>query len=779
MLVHPGYSNTNVPNAAIANDNVTLYWQIYNGDPRRAGNQGIHCMRTMLALGIFLDNEIIYDRALRYLQGAPAREDDIPYPSGPPINSAQEEDGPYRITFANNGAESTDPDYGYDELIHNYIWPNGQCQETSRDQEHALGGVHILTLASELAWSQGDDLYGHLDNRILLGMEFAVRYNLSFDNTFPDQPSPWEPRVETGEFIQRLSRTGRNFSLQPNPFFDNSGPDSGLSRGQRNDHPVYESNLAHYRDRLGLPSEDYKWLQRGLDLVTQSQGVETQGSLTSDAAYGGLTLHRVSPGDPIKGFVDGTPDFEMNVLPATIEAENYDFFATDGEGRSYHDLTSGNNGLSYRPVESVDLSSASEGGSAISSIEAGEWVTYTISAPVVEDNGLRIRYASMAPGGTIQFSFDGVDHTGVVDIPHGGDASTGASDWQDLVIAMDQPLTPGVQQLKVTFGGSSNAFLLNSISLGPIPPFVVSTNRGATAPIVSNTDLAQTQYLSSSITGGGDTSETTGLFNGLIGNEDDDADDEGEVRLNSTSTVTVTFDTSVFAGGFDLTGISTYFGWDPSGGGRSNQGYEILVTYVDGTTESLAGPEHWEPNEEPSSFWTTVSFLPGETEFLARGVKAVTFDITNQGNVGATLVAREFDIFGVPTNSALEEWRFANFGSHQNSGVSADDFDADFDGLSNLIEYATGLNPNDASESSVLTIRNSETGLGEQEVTFNTIADADLSYQLLGSDTLEGDDWDSVFTTTGEGNETLIIPEALWSSFTTGEKYFFRLQVSY
>ena len=502
MLVHPGYSNTNVPNAAISNDNVTLYWQIYNGDPRRAGNQGIHCMRTMLALGIFLDNEIIYDRALRYLQGAPAREDDIPYPSGPPINNSQEEDGPYRALFSHNGRESDVPDYGYDELIHNYIWPNGQCQETSRDQDHALGGVHILTLASELAWSQGDDLYGHLDNRILLGMEFAVRYNLSFDRSFSDQRNPWEPRVETGEYIQRLSRTGRTFSLLPNPFFSNSGADSGVSRGMRNDHPVYESNLAHYRDRLGLPSEDYKWLERGLDFVTQLQDVETQGSLTSDAAYGGLTLRRVSPGDPIRGFVDGIPDFAMNVLPATIEAENYDFFATDGEGRTYHDLSNGNNGLSYRPVESVDLSSASEGGDAISSIEAGEWVTYTISAPVAEDYGLRIRYASMAPGGTIQFSFDGVDQTGIVNVPHGGDASTGASDWQDLIIATNQPLTPGVQQLKVTFGGSSNAFLLNSISLEPSVPFVVSTDRSATPPTVSNTDLAQTQYLSSSITGG-------------------------------------------------------------------------------------------------------------------------------------------------------------------------------------------------------------------------------------------------------------------------------------
>lgn len=477
MLVHPGYSNTTVPTADIAADNITLYWKLYNGDPRRAGNQGIHCMRTMLALGIFLDNELIYDRALRYLQGAPARVDDIPYPTGPPINGAAEDNGPYRINYPHTGVETTVPDYGYDELIHNYVWPNGQCQETSRDQDHALGGVHILTLASEMAWSQGDDLYGHLDNRILVGMEFAVRYNLTYNNTYPDQLTPWEPRVETGEYIQRLSRTGRNFSLQPNPYFDNSGPDGRLSRGQRNDHPVYESNLAHYRDRLGLPSEDYKWLERGLDYVTQLQEVETQGSVTSDAAYGGLTLRRVSPGDPIRGFFGDVPDFAMNVLPMTIEAENYDYLAIDGQGRSYQDFSAGNSGGAYRPAEGVDLSPASEGGFAISDIDSGEWVTYTISNPATGNYDIVIRYASTAPGGTIQLSLDGVDITGVVSVPHGGNASTGASDWHYLMVATDLPITQRVQQLRLNFGGVSDAFLLNSLTVDPDAADLVNLTR--------------------------------------------------------------------------------------------------------------------------------------------------------------------------------------------------------------------------------------------------------------------------------------------------------------
>ena len=67
MLVHPGYSNTTVPTEDIANDNVTFYWRCYMFDPARHGNQELAPARTLMAIGIFLDNEIIYDRALRYV----------------------------------------------------------------------------------------------------------------------------------------------------------------------------------------------------------------------------------------------------------------------------------------------------------------------------------------------------------------------------------------------------------------------------------------------------------------------------------------------------------------------------------------------------------------------------------------------------------------------------------------------------------------------------------------------------------------------------------------
>ena len=108
--------------------------------------------------------------------------------------------------------ENTTPDYGFNEFIGHYIWENGQCQESSRDQGHSVSGVAIINSMCEMAWNQGDDLYSFLDYRPLLGIEFGQRYNMSLNYSFPDQPSPWEPTAENGEFIQRRDRSGRWFS---------------------------------------------------------------------------------------------------------------------------------------------------------------------------------------------------------------------------------------------------------------------------------------------------------------------------------------------------------------------------------------------------------------------------------------------------------------------------------------------------------------------------------------------------------------------------------------
>ncbi|MDF7823649.1 carbohydrate-binding protein, partial [Pontiellaceae bacterium B12227] len=464
MLVYPGYSTTTEPTG-----NRSIYWRAYQGDPARHGNQGLFAMRCVMAIGVFLDNEIMYDRALRYLQGAPARSDDIPYVTGPSIAETQIGTYEHFLEYSRTGQETTIADYGFNEVIHNYIYPNGQGQEFSRDMAHGLAGIGIIATMSEMAWSQGDDLYGYLDNRPLLGLEYYYRYNLSWTDSFPDQATPWEPTVENGEFIQRLDQSGRWFSLKANPYLAQNTDPEDWKRGLYNDDPVYEMNLAHYRDRIGVSSDDTKWLERGLDLLIADQGFEGEGVPWDHPSWGGLTFRRVSPGDPIQGFVGDTPDFAMNVLPGTIEAENYDYFALDGEGRTYHDLSAGNSGGEYRVTEAVDISTSSEGGYALSSIEDGEWLTYTVSVPASGRYDISIRYASLAAGGKVKFSFDGTDASGEVAVPYGAPGSTGSNDWKDLTVASDVLLTRGVRQLKISVSGVSNTFLLNHFTITKAP----------------------------------------------------------------------------------------------------------------------------------------------------------------------------------------------------------------------------------------------------------------------------------------------------------------------
>ena len=459
MLVYPGYSNTSVPTQAINNDDFTFYWHVYNGDPDRHGNQGLFAMRTMMAMGIFLDNEVMYERALRYLRGQGHRSDDIPYPSGPPNNINNITECEFFDEFSRNGTNNTVQDYGYNEVISNYIYENGQSQESSRDQAHGLAGVITINNMSEMAWSQGDDLYGHLDNRPLLGMEFYLRYNLSYEFSFSDQRRPWEPTVESGEYIVRTDRSGRWRSRIINPGV-NCDQDN-LTRGNDNFRPIYEMSLAHYKDRLNLPTDDYKWLERGHEKFVELIGVETEGVVTDHPVFGGLAFRRVSPGDPVSGFDgNGLPQFAMNMLPGTIEAENFDYFPADGQGRTYSDSSAGNRGGAYRFDSDVDVQATAAGDYYIGVTRGGEFLTYTVNVPETGNYSIQARVATRLDNANIRFSFNGMDKTGAVTVPYTGD-------WQNfmnITVARDVPLTRGVQQVKIEIVGGASTLDNFSVS---------------------------------------------------------------------------------------------------------------------------------------------------------------------------------------------------------------------------------------------------------------------------------------------------------------------------
>ncbi|MDR1683159.1 MAG: alginate lyase family protein, partial [Candidatus Symbiothrix sp.] len=104
------------------------------------GNWDASMIYTMLCIGIFTDNREIFDRAVdRFYNG--------------PGNSS----------------------------IVRYIYPTGQCQETSRDWDHVQLGLGELAKAAQVAYTQGLDFYSVADCRLALGFEYAARFLLTND----------------------------------------------------------------------------------------------------------------------------------------------------------------------------------------------------------------------------------------------------------------------------------------------------------------------------------------------------------------------------------------------------------------------------------------------------------------------------------------------------------------------------------------------------------------------------------------------------------------------
>jgi hypothetical protein len=57
----------------------------------------------------------------------------------------------------------------------------GQVQESGRDQGHTLLDIALTGAFCQMAWNQGQDLFGYEDNRVLKGAEYAAKYNLGHD----------------------------------------------------------------------------------------------------------------------------------------------------------------------------------------------------------------------------------------------------------------------------------------------------------------------------------------------------------------------------------------------------------------------------------------------------------------------------------------------------------------------------------------------------------------------------------------------------------------------
>jgi len=136
---------------------------------------------------------------------------------------------------------------------------------------------------------------------------------------------------------------------------------------------------------------------------------------------------------------------EPTVLPARIEAENYDF---GGEGISYHDLTSGSN--SYRRDDVDIFSNSFEGGYVVSSIEDQEWLEYTVSIPAGSYK-VDFRISTEDTTRSIQVSSDSYD-LGRIQLPSTGGWLFYQTHTLDSIVIP----TSGVQTIRLTFSGEGD-----------------------------------------------------------------------------------------------------------------------------------------------------------------------------------------------------------------------------------------------------------------------------------------------------------------------------------
>jgi arabinogalactan endo-1,4-beta-galactosidase len=148
------------------------------------GNWDTGCIKTMMAIGVFCNDQALFDRAVEY------------YRSGP----------------------------GNGRLIHYIINDEGQCQESGRDQSHVQLGLAHLAEACEIAWSQGLDLYGTADNRLLKGFEYTAKYNLGQEVPFAAY------RDTTGKYYAEAISSQRRGRFRP----------------------IFEMVWNHYENRKGI-----------------------------------------------------------------------------------------------------------------------------------------------------------------------------------------------------------------------------------------------------------------------------------------------------------------------------------------------------------------------------------------------------------------------------------------------------------------------------------------------------------------------------------------------
>lgn len=103
------------------------------------GNHDCATNIALTALGVYLDDEFLFNRALNYY-----------------LHSK-----------------------GYGSIAH-YFLPNGECQEDGRDMGHVRIGIHFFARIAAIAYNQGENLYDRFDYRLAAAMEHYARVQMDY-----------------------------------------------------------------------------------------------------------------------------------------------------------------------------------------------------------------------------------------------------------------------------------------------------------------------------------------------------------------------------------------------------------------------------------------------------------------------------------------------------------------------------------------------------------------------------------------------------------------------
>jgi hypothetical protein len=212
---------------------ITNYW----------ANWDLCNMTFILSLGVLCDRRDLYNRAIDYFKNG-----------------------------AGNGSITHAVWYLHSSTL-------GQWQESGRDQGHCTLGIGLMGAFCEMAWNQGDDMYGYDSNRFMKGAEYVAKYNIG--DSVPYVTYNWG--------------TGQNCAASSQTVI------SSNSRG--NIRPVWEMVYNHYANRMGLSvpaMAAYATIHRpeggGGNYGTASGGFDQLG-------YGSLTFTRdpLPAGGPANG----------------------------------------------------------------------------------------------------------------------------------------------------------------------------------------------------------------------------------------------------------------------------------------------------------------------------------------------------------------------------------------------------------------------------------------------------------------------------------------------